>query len=316
MNKVKILELFGGIGAIRKAFINLKIPYEVVDYVEIDKACVKSYNALYGEDYKAKSVIGYKAPNEKIDLIMHGSPCQDFSRIGKKQGGVKNSGTRSSLLFETIRIIKEMKDKPKWIIWENVKGVLDRNMRDSFFIYLKDLENLGYESKYEILNAMDFGIPQKRERIFIVSCLEANNFSFNKLERKKTRPLNDFLEKDVSELYTMTQPYMLKSLNKGINNSFRGRLKVIKDFSYTISTKQMRVPNSGIIDIGNGQYRYLTERECLRLMGFDDSDIDKLEEVHPRRKNCTSSKLYKQAGNSIVVDILMAIIKEIYRMEV
>lgn len=316
MNKVKILELFGGIGAIRKAFINLKIPYEVVDYVEIDKACVKSYNALYGEDYKSKSVVGYKAPNEKIDLIMHGSPCQDFSRIGKKQGGAKNSGTRSSLLFETIRIIKEMKEKPKWIIWENVKGVLDRNMKDSFFIYLKELENLGYESKYEILNAIDFGIPQKRERIFVVSCLGANNFSFNKLKRIETSPLSEFLEKDVSELYTMTQPYMLKFLNKGIDNSFRGRLKVIKDFSYTISTKQMRVPNSGIIDIGNGQYRYLTERECLRLMGFDDSDIDKLEEVHPRRKNCTSSKLYKQAGNSIVVDVLMVIIKEIHRMEV
>lgn len=309
MNKVKILELFGGIGAIRKAFINLKIPYEVVDYVETDKACVKSYNALYGESYKPKSVVGYKAPNEKIDLVMHGSPCQDFSRIGKKQGGVKNSGTRSSLLFETIRIIKEMKDKPKWIIWENVKGVLDRNMRDSFFIYLKELENLGYESKYEILNAMDFGIPQKRERVFVVSYLGKNNFSFNKLERKETRPLSEFLERDVSELYTMTQPYMLKFLNKGIDNSFRGRLKVIKDFSYTISTKQMRVPNSGIIDIGNGQYRYLTERECLRLMGFNDSDIDSLEEVHPKRKNCTSSKLYKQAGNSIVVDVLMAIIK-------
>lgn len=145
---------------------------------------------------------------------------------------------------------------------------------------------------------MEFGIPQKRERIFVVSCLEANNFSFNKLERKETRPLSEFLEKDVSELYTMTQPYMLKFLNKGIDNSFRGRLKVIKDFSYTISAK-----------IGNGQYRYLTERECLRIMGFDDSDIDKLEEVHPIRKNCTSSKLYKQAGNSIVVYILMAIIK-------
>jgi len=316
MNKVKILELFGGIGAIRKAFINLKIPYEVVDYVEIDKACVKSYNALYGESYKPKSVVGYKAPNEKIDLIMHGSPCQDFSRIGKKQGGAKNSGTRSSLLFETIRIIKEMKEKPKWIIWENVKGVLDRNMRDSFFIYLKELENLGYESKYEILNAMDFGIPQKRERIFVVSYLGSNNFSFNKLESKETRPLSEFLEKNVSELYTMTQPYMLKFLNKGIDNSFKGRLKVIKDFSYTISTKQMRVPNSGIIDIGNGQYRYLTERECLRLMGFYESDIDKLEEAHPRRKNCTSSKLYKQAGNSIVVDVLMAIIKEIHRTEV
>ena len=309
MNKVKILELFGGIGSIRKAFINLKIPYEVVDYVEIDKACVKSYDALYGEDYKPKSVVGYKAPNEKIDLVMHGSPCQDFSRIGKNQGGVKNSGTRSSLLFETIRIIKEMKEKPKWIIWKNVKGVFDRNMRDSFFIYLKELGNLGYISMFEILNAMDFGIPQKRERIFVVSCLGTNNFSFNKLERKETRPLSEFLEKDVSELYTMTQPYMLKFLNKGIDNSFRGRLKVIKDFTYTISTKQMRVPNSGIIDIGNGQYRYLTERECLRLMGFDDCDIDKLEKVHQRRKNCTSSKLYKQAGNSIVIDVLMTIIK-------
>lgn len=315
MNKVKILELFGGIGAIRKAFINLKIPYEVVDYVEIDKACVKSYNALYGEDYKAKSVVGYKAPNEKIDLIMHGSPCQDFSRIGKKKGGVKNSGTRSSLLFETIRIIKEMKNKPKWIIWENVKGVLDRNMRDSFFIYLKELEDLGYESKYEILNAKDFGIPQKRERIFVVSYFGQNNFSFDDLERKETRPLNEFLEKEVSEVYTMTQPYMLKFLNKDLNNSFKGRLKVIKDYAYTITTKQMRVPNSGIIDMGNGKYRYLTERECLRLMGFYDSDIDKLEEVHPRRRNCTSNKLYKQAGNSIVVDVLMAIVKEVIKME-
>ena len=185
-------------------------------------------------------------------------------------------------------------------------------MKNSWlFIYLKELEKFGYESKYEILNAMEFGIPQKRERIFVVSCIGVNKFSFDKLERKETRPLSEFLEKDVSELYTMTQPYMLKFLNKGIDNSFRGRLKVIKDFSYTISTKQMRVPNFEIIDIGNGQYWYLTERECLKLMGFDDSDIDKLKEVHPRRKNCTSSKLYKQADNSIVVDVLMAIVKDI-----
>ena len=81
---------------------------------------------------------------------MHGSPCQDFSRIGMKQGGEVGSGTRSSLLFETIRIIKETKEKPIWVIWENVKGVLDRNMRDSFFYYLKELEELGYQNKFEI----------------------------------------------------------------------------------------------------------------------------------------------------------------------
>ncbi len=315
MNKLRILELFGGIGAIRKALIHLSIPYEVVDYVEIDKACVKSYNALYGDCFKAQSVVDYHLKEKEVDLVMHGSPCQDFSRVGLKKGGLKESGTRSSLLFETIRIIREMKKKPRWIIWENVKGVLDRNMRDSFFHYLEELEELGYDSKYDILNAMDFGIPQKRERIFVISYLGENPFLFKNLEKKKPKPLDDFLEKDVSELYTVTQPSMLRFLEKDFKHEFRGRLRVIKDFAYTISTKQVRVPNSGIIDIGEGRYRYLTERECLRLMGFVDEDINKLEKTHPRRKGCTSSKLYRQAGNSIVVDVLEAIVKEMVRVE-
>jgi len=157
IEQITVLELFGGIGAIRKALINQEIPYKVIDYIENDKNCVKSYNQLYGEDYKPQSVTDYHPPDEKINILMHGSPCQDFSRIGMKQGGEVGSGTRSSLLFETIRILKEMKEKPKWVIWENVKGVLDRNMRDSFFYYLKELEDLGYQNKFEILNAMDFG---------------------------------------------------------------------------------------------------------------------------------------------------------------
>ena len=128
------MELFGGIGSIRKALIKSEIPHRVVDYVEIDKNCVKSYNALYNEEYEPKSVIGYKLPDEKVDILMHGSPCQDFSRAGLKRGGGEGSGTRSSLLFETVRIIEEAKYKPKWVIWENVKGVLDRNIKDSFFI--------------------------------------------------------------------------------------------------------------------------------------------------------------------------------------
>lgn len=299
----------------RKALINLSIPYEVVDYVEIDKACVKSYNALYGDCYVAKSVINYHLIDEEIDIVMHGSPCQDFSRAGLKKGANKGTGTRSSLLFETIRIISEMKKKPRWVIWENVKGVLDKNMKDSFFSYIEELEKLGYQSKYEILNSMDFGISQKRERLFVVSYLGKNPFYFNKLERKKTKHLNEFLETSVSEIYTVKQPSMLRFLEDDFNHKFKGRLKVIKDYSYTISTKQVRVPNSGIIEIGNGNYRYLTERECLRLMGFNDLDIDKLEKAHPKRKGCTSSKLYKQAGNSIVVDVLMAILMEIVKLE-
>ena len=246
---------------------------------------------------------------------MHGSPCQDFSRSGLKRGGEKGSGTRSSLLFETIRIIEEMKEKPKAVLWENVKGVLDKNLRASFFHYLKEMERLGYENKYEILNATDFGIPQKRERIFVVSILGENDFKFRELEKVPTRDISDFLEKDVSALYEVRQESMLRNLRGEPNNTnFKGRLKVIDKYAYTISTKQVRVPNSGLIDIGNGKYRYLTEKECFRLMGFDEEDFNKLRAIYPQRKGTTSSILYKQAGNSIVVNVLEAILTYLYRM--
>ena len=110
---LNVLELFGGIGAIRKALIRQNIPYRIVDYVEIDRNCVKSYNALYGENFKPKDITLYHPIDIKVDLLMHGSPCQDFSRSGLKQGGEKGSGTRSSLLFETIRIIEEMNESLK-----------------------------------------------------------------------------------------------------------------------------------------------------------------------------------------------------------
>ena len=314
ISELNVLELFGGIGAIRKALIRQKISHKTVDYVEIDKNCVKSYNALYGEEFEPKSIVDYHPTDERIDLLMHGSPCQDFSRSGLKKGGTKGSGTRSSLLFETIRIIEEMKIRPKIVLWENVKGVLYKNMRASFFHYLKEMERLGYENKYEILNAMDFGIPQKRERIFVVSILGNNSFDFAKLEKTQTRDISEFLEKDASNLYEVRQESMLRYIRgEPKNNNFRGRLKVIDKFAYTISTKQVRIPNSGIIDLGNGKYRYLTERECFRLMGFDDEDFDTLRAIYKQRKGTTSSILYKQAGNSIVVDVLEAILKEIMR---
>lgn len=314
IDELNVLELFGGIGAIKKALIRQKIPHKTVDYVELDKNCVKSYNALYDEEFEPKSIVDYHPPDEKIDLLMHGSPCQDFSRSGLKKGGTKGSGTRSSLLFETIRIIEEMNIKPKVVLWENVKGVLDRNLRASFFHYLKEMERLGYESKYEILNAMDFGIPQKRERIFVVSILENNPFDFVKLEKTQARDISEFFEKDTSNLYEVRQESILRYIRgEPKNNNFRGRLKVIDKFAYTISTKQVRIPNSGIIDLGNGKYRYLTERECFRLMGFDDEDFNKLKAIYPGRKGKLSSILYKQAGNSIVVNVLEAILKEILK---
>ena len=167
------------------------------------------------------------------------------------------------------------------------------------------MERLGYENKYEILNAMDFDIPQKRERIFVVSYLGENQFEFENLEKQKLRTIREFIDKEASEIYEVKQESMLNCLRENPNNlNFKGRLKVIDSFAYTICTKQVRIPNSVIVKIGNGKYRYLTERECLRLMGFEDEDVDILEKTHPRRKNCMSSTLYKQAVNSVVVDVL------------
>lgn len=305
---IKILELFGGIGAPRKALINLGVNHKSIDYVEWNEKAVCTYNAMFDNRYKPENVVGY---NLQPDILVHGSPCQDFSIAGKQYGGNVEDGTRSSLLFETIKIIEGLGDwKPKVVIWENVKNALSKRMVSAFNHYLNDMEQLGYTNSYEILDARDFGIPQARERVFTVSLLGNNFFNFNKLRKTQTRPLEEFLEEDVDDKYIVTQPSMVRKLpNRPIvPGRYGGRmLEEVKDYVYTITTKQMRCPNSGVVKLTDGRYRYLTERECWRLMGFDDQDFDAAIKEHPSRKGCLNGTLYHQAGNSIVVDILEAI---------
>ena len=292
---IKILELFGGIGSPRKALINLGVPVKAIDYVEIDEKAVKSYNEIFKKDldYKTESVVGY---NLKPDILIHGSPCQDFSIAGKQKGADEGSETRSSLMWETINIIKQMNNwKPKVVIWENVKNVLSKHMRHNFDRYLIE---------------MDFGLPQKRERVFTISMINGYKFNFDSLEKISTPHINRFLEKTTDEKYIVTQPSMLKKINN-LDSSFSGRVKVIDSFCTTITTKQMRCPNSGVVDLGNGKYRYLTERECWRLQGFSDEDFEAALKAHPGRKGKLNGALYKQAGNSIPVTIFESIFKQL-----
>ena len=309
---LKLLELFGGIGSPRKALVNLGVDHKSIDYVEIDDKAVKTYNAIFNSDYEAKSVEGYSLEvDEPLDVLVHGSPCQDFSIAGKQLGGNIEDGTRSSLLFETIEVVKSLGgNKPKVVIWENVKNVLSKKMKPAFDKYLQEMEQLGYSNAYEVLNAKDFGIPQARERIFVVSVLGDNQFNFDNLEKKKMKDINLFLENEVNDRYTITQPSMLAKINATGTRT----LKPVKDYVWTITTKQMRCPNSGIVSIGDGQYRLLTERECWRLMGFSNEDFDNAEKAHPRRQNYLNGTLYHQSGNSIVVDVLEAIFKELLKL--
>lgn len=310
---VQILELFGGIGSPRCALRNLGIPTKAIDYVEIDEKAVRSYNSMFAEElpYKTQTVVGW---NLKPDILIHGSPCQDFSIAGQQKGADEGSETRSSLMWETIHIIEQMgKWKPKYVIWENVRNVTSRHMIANFIRYQKEMERMGYTNSYEVLDAREFGLPQARERVFTISVLGGEKFCFDELIRTPMRSIDEFLEKneEVPEVYDVTQPSVRDVI--GVTGSVR-RATVIEDYAFTITTRQDRTP-AQVIDCGKGRYRYLTELECWRLQGYSDEDFERAKKVQ-KKKGRYYTALYKQAGNSIAVPIFESIFRKIILNEV
>ena len=155
------------------------------------------------------------------------------------------------------------------------------------------------------LDARDFGLPQARERVFTISVLNGESFNFDDLIKTEMRSISEYLETDVSEVYTVTQPSVYNAIGKkGIR-----RATVIKDYAYTITARQDRTP-AQVIDLGGGKYRYLTERECWRLQGYSDADFEAAAAVQKKNGRYTMA-LYKQAGNSIPVTIFESIFRKI-----
>jgi DNA (cytosine-5)-methyltransferase 1 len=302
---IKILELFGGIGAPRKALINLGIDHKCIDYVEWQPNRVKAYNALYDHLHKPQDVRGW---NLKPDILVHGSPCQDNSRVNKQRKGTA-TGSRSHLMLETLRIIQEMGNwKPKVVIWENVKGVLDKDVMPIFNYYLQQMAELGYTNSFDVLDARKFGIPHARERVFCISILGNSTFDFSKLQHKPMRKIKEFLEygpgDKIPPQYLITIPSMInkiKEFNPNPSGSYKRQLDVIENYCYTITERQDRCPNAGIIRLDRPQYRYLTERECWRLLGFNDEDYELMLKEFPTKVGKRNATLYALAGNSIVV---------------
>jgi len=233
--KLKILELFGGIGAFSRALDHLKIDYEIADYVEINKYAVKSYNAIHNTNFQPQDIKEWNKDIE-VDLIMHGSPCQDFSTAGKNKGGDEGSGTRSSLMYETVRIIEKL--KPKYVIWENVKNLISKKHHHNFSKYLIKLEQLGYVSNYKVLNSKDYGIPQNRERIFTVSIRNDIKWQFTFPPKQKLElRLRDLLEKEVDEKYFLSEKmmkYIVADNEKWSGNN--GESTINKSVATTLNT--------------------------------------------------------------------------------
>ena len=326
--KLRVLSLFSGIGAFEMALRNIEIDYELVNFCENDKYAIKSYCAIHGVDENLNlgdiTKVSIENLPKDIDLITHGSPCQDFSVAGLQRGGDEGSKTRSSLMWNTVEIIKHC--KPKYVIWENVKNVLSKKHKHNFDKYLKTLELLGYTNYWKVLNAKDYGVPQNRERVFVVSILgEHKPYEFPnpiKLEKR----LKDILEIEIDDKYYLSEKVQKRFKQTKSDNGENSIIGTTAPEFRTIGQRDLVYSKEGIMGTlvatdykqpkqiletiqGDTSIRKLTPRECFRLMGLNDKDIDKIQMT-----KISDTQQYKLAGNSIVVPVLEEIFKNLFKM--
>ena len=210
---IKVLSLFSGIGAFERACCRIGLDWELVNYCEIDRWASLSYSMVNQCDESlnlrdVRTVTAETVRDRQVDLITYGFPCQDISIAGKQLGFVNDSGesTRSGLFFEALRIIKEL--RPRYAIAENVKALTSTKFKNEFATVLSSLEEAGYNNYWRVLNAKDYGIPQNRERVFIVSIrrdVDEGDFQFPDKEPLMLR-LRDMLEpaESVDEKYYLS----------------------------------------------------------------------------------------------------------------
>jgi len=188
---MRLIELFSGIGAQSKALKNIGIEHETTA-CEVDKRIHSVYESIHGPTNNLGDITKVEKLPE-CDLLTYSFPCQDISILGNRKGFQKDSGTRSSLLWEVERLLKASDRMPKTLVLENVKNLVSPKNKESFELWLERLAGLGYKNSWKILNSEDFGLPQKRERVFVVSSLD-KEFEFPTGSAKKT--LADFMEED------------------------------------------------------------------------------------------------------------------------
>lgn len=256
--------------------------------------------------------------------------------VGKQEGGDEGSHTKSSLMWETVRIIEQC--IPKYVIWENVKSVLNKKHKHNFNKYITQLEELGYSSTFKVLNADEYGIPQNRERLLVISIRKdlEDNFEFP-TPVLLNKCLEDYVDRYVDDKYTVPEKVMNGYKNK--KSVFRKRflIKDLTDKAYCLTAKSGRAVITNnylyanfdtykdkpcknndldyIVD-NNIPVRALTPLEYWRLQGYSDSDFYKAKEAlndkFHKGKDKSDAQLYKQAGNSICVPVMEAVFENLF----
>ena len=294
---------------------------------------------------------------EDIDVMTYSFPCQDLSLCGcwhgNKSGISREAHNRSGMLWEVERVLKEMnaagRRLPHFLVMENVTNILSATHKADFNDWLTTLEGLGYFNQIYRLNAKNFGVPQKRERAYMISVLIDDDmyrymqlcqfFEENNLQTEETADRyrsRAYSLKDVLRLDYSIDAYRHEAdANQPNNTPSRERILRENDMLFdgshirditvnTVTTKQDRNPNSGLITYKNGragktQWRYLTPRECFMLMGFDEADYDSIlkcnPEYSPGKRLFNNDKLIRFAGNSICVDVLEAVFRQILEID-
>ena len=298
--KFKFIDLFAGIGGMRIPFEELG--GKCVFSSEIDKFAQQTYQANFGEIPQGDITKIDARDIPKHDLLLAGFPCQAFSHAGLKKGF---EDTRGTLFFDIARILEH--HKPRAFLLENVKALENHDDKKTITKILDTLYGLGYFPSRKILNAKDFGLPQNRERIFIVGIKDRNQeFPWPIPSETKTR-LGKILHKGIKDKFTLSDRIWNSHIKRKENHRLNGRgfgyslFNRDSEYTSTISARYYKDGSEILIEQKDKNPRMLTPREAARLQGFPDSFII------PVSKN----QAYKQFGNSVPINVIRVLAEEI-----
>ena len=295
---MRILSLFSGCGGLDKGFVDAG--YDVVWANDFDKYAVQTYQANFGDHIVLGDINKIEITDlPAFDMLIGGFPCQPFSMMGEERGFEDARGTLFFRIAEILKYKIEQNEKPRVVVLENVRSLKTHNKGKTFKTILSILENdLGYKVFYDILNTAYYGIPQTRNRTYIVCFAnEAAYFSFpEKMPLNST--LQDLLETDVDDKYFLSDkilPTILSDGTGGYKAKSEIDLKIARPLCATMAKMHRACQDNYVTQ--NGRVRRLTPRECARLQGFND------EFVIP----VSDSQAYKQFGNAVTVNVSRAV---------
>ena len=291
---LRVFTAFSGYDSQCLALNRLGIPYILVGWSEIDKFAIQAHNALFPEasdrNYGDIAKIDWERVPD-FDLFTMSSPCQDFSAAGLQKGGEEGSGTRSSLLWECRRAI--LAKKPKYVIFENVKALVQSKFLPFFLKWQSELSSYGYTNFAKVLNAKDYGVPQNRERIIMISILGKDVRYYFPEPFKLEKKLKDVLEKDVDEYYYLSEK-MIKYVfsNGGKDNNIKGAAvhDMNDDAANTLTANYHKFPRQG---------NYVKEPYVCAIRGRDPNVLTPKRTEYGKqiRKDYEMGKMKEQRKN-------------------